>query len=67
MNRYVNVKQKNLRYGREEGEGKKIIFFCFKLIFFYLFLNHFNVLVLKIVFLKKKFNIFLNKKHFEKL
>jgi len=50
---------------------KKIEFFyfflCYKLIFF-MFLDHFDVLILKIILKKLKkyyFNIFLNKKYFK--
>jgi hypothetical protein len=42
----------------------KNLIFCLKLLlFFYIFLDHFDVLVLKI---KKYFNIFSNKKHIKK-
>jgi hypothetical protein len=47
------------------GENLKILF-LFKIIFLG-FLIVLNVLILKIIFLKKYyFNIFLNKKHFKK-
>jgi hypothetical protein len=46
---------------------REFIFYFFKLIFS-VFLDYFNVLILKIFFFKKYyFNIFLNKKHFIKL
>jgi hypothetical protein len=51
---------------------KKFIFFyfflCFKLIFFLVFSNHFDVIILKIIFLKKKhyFDTFPSEKYFEK-
>jgi hypothetical protein len=46
---------------------REFIFYFLKLIFS-VFLDYFNVLILKIYFFKKYyFNIFLNKKHFIKL
>jgi len=43
------------------------LFFCFKLIFFCVFLDHFDVLISKLIFfLKNYFNVFPSKKHFKK-
>jgi hypothetical protein len=42
-------------------------FFCLKFNYFFIILDCFDVLMLKIIFKNKKFyfNIFINKKHFE--
>jgi hypothetical protein len=52
---------------------KKLKFFyfflCFKLIFFYIFSDHFDALISKIIFKKLKkyyFDVFPSKKHFKK-
>jgi hypothetical protein len=44
---------------------KFFLFFYFKLVFF-LFLDYFDALISKIIFLKNFFNTFLNEKHFKK-
>jgi len=40
--------------------------FWVNLIYFFIFLDYFDMLMLKIIFLKYYYNIFLNKKYFKK-
>jgi len=63
----------SLRFAELESQLIQVLelflnfYFYFKLIFFYMFLNHFDVLISKLIFLKKYyFNVFWNEKHFEK-